>query len=120
MKDIVAGYIRAAREMHVAIREDTQNEGQPDLDPFDRALGLVFIDGELFQSRIVREGLSPYYTAFGCVNEPANLLHSEAEARANQRGVWRPDHPKDYRVVMADWIGNRTCRPNPYERAYCP
>ena len=122
VKNIVGGYIRTARELHIAVREDSQNPGQPDLDPFKRALGLVFTDGELVQSRIVREGLSPYYVAFGCATEPVhtNLLHSEAEAYANQRGVWRPNHPKDYRAVMDQWIGNRTCRPNPYKRAYCP
>jgi endonuclease YncB( thermonuclease family) len=119
VKDIVGNYLKSARQLNIAIR---LKNGSDDLDPFGRSLGLVFLDGELFQSRIVREGLSPYYTAFGCANVPVhtNLLHSEAEARANQRGVWKPGHPTDYRVVMKDWIGNDRCRINPYERAYCP
>lgn len=119
VKDVVGRYIEGARQLNIAIR---LKNGADDIDPFGRTLGLVFVDGELFQSRIVREGLSPYYTAFGCASDPVhtNLLHSEAEARANQRGVWNPSHPTDYRAVMKDWIGNRTCRNNPYERAYCP
>lgn len=119
VKDIVGNYISGARQLNIAIR---LKNGADDLDTFGRTLGLVFVDGELFQSRIVREGLSPYYTAFGCASDPVhtNLLHSEAEAFSNKRGVWKPGHPTDYRAVMKDWIGNRTCRNNPFERAYCP
>jgi micrococcal nuclease len=118
---VVEQYLREAREIHMAVRENPSRPGQPSLDPFDRWLAIIFVDGELFESRIVREGLSAYYTKFGCAREPVhtNLLYSEAEARANRRGVWEPDHPTDYRVVLEDWIGNSTCRPNPYVNRAC-
>jgi hypothetical protein len=73
------------------------------------------------QERIVREGWSPYYTQFGCAEAPMHnaLLWAEAEAKANLRGVWEPNHPTNYMQVMQRWIGNSTCRPNPYLRPYC-
>lgn len=116
--EVVGGYLRSARQLEIAIRE---GDGADELDTFGRSLGLVFLDAELLQSRIVREGLSPYYTAFGCASGPVhvNLLHSEAEARGNERGLWKPGHPTDYRPILEDWIGSSTCRNNPYERAYC-
>src|SRR5688572_18814985 len=88
---VVETWLRAARRIDIAPQND---RGSPDLDPYDRWLTLVFLDGELLQTRIVREGLSAYYTEFGCANEPVHsaLLNAEAEARANQRGIWRPDH----------------------------
>ena len=94
----------------------------PDLDPFDRWLGLVFVDGELFETRLVREGLSAYFTEFGCAPEPLHtaLLLAEAEARANRRGIWAPGHPTDYAAVFSRWFGSSRCRPNPFRnQPYC-
>jgi micrococcal nuclease len=118
---IVEGYLNNAHEIVVAVREDTQTRGQPDLDPYGRWLGLVFVDGTLFETRLVREGLSAYYTQFDCAPPPIHnaLVYAEAEAWANLRGIWAPGHPTDYRAVFADWIGTRRCRPNPYEGPYC-
>lgn len=121
-KATVIGWIRAARSVKIAVRESSPGSGRPDLDPYDRWLSLVFLDGELLQSRIVREGLSAYYTLFGCA-PPAlheNLLHSEAAANAAKVGIWGPGQHNDYRVVLGQWIGSRTCRPNPFLGPYCP
>jgi endonuclease YncB( thermonuclease family) len=74
----------------------------------------VFVDGELLQTRIVREGYSAYHTLFGCARSPVHeaLLYAEAEAWTARRGIWAPGHPTDYRPVLEDWVGRRTCRPN--------
>jgi micrococcal nuclease len=114
---IVLEWLKSAKSIKVSPR---RSGGVEDKDPYDRWLALVWLDGELWQSRVVREGLSAYYTEFGCAPEPihSNLLHSEAEANANRRGIWRPGHPTDYRVVLENWIDN-ACRPNPYKRPYC-
>ncbi len=120
----VAGWFGGAHRFAV-VREDTPaNPGAPQLDRFDRTLGLVFMDDHLVQLRIVRAGLSPYYTDYGCAPEPVHtaLLLAEADARAHRRGVWAPGHPTDYAEVLDRWIGGRrrACRPNPFRgEPYC-
>lgn len=108
---------------HVAPHRRSAGSNLPQLDPFMRTLALVFMDGELLQTRIVREGWSAYYTDFGCPTAPvhASLLYAEAEARANQRGIWAPRHPTNYREVFSRWIPTRgACRPNPFlGQRYC-
>lgn len=118
---IAKGYLTGAKAIVVAVEEDKKKPGSPHVDPYNRWLGLVFVDGDLFQKRLVREGLSAYYTQFGCAPSPVHnaLLWSEAEARANERGIWKPGHPTDYAIVLRQWIGSSTCRPNPYKTAYC-
>lgn len=119
---IVGGWLDAGAEIRIAFQRDSQDPTMPRLDPYDRWLSLIFVDGELLQTRIVREGLSAYYTQFGCPPSPIHesLLYAEAEARANERGIWAPGHPTDYEAVLHSWIGSRTCRPNPYEgEPYC-
>ena len=122
---IVRGYLSRASAFVVSRQADERNATMPNLDPFGRSLGLVFVDGELFQQRLVREGLSAYYTDFGCAPEPIHtaLLLAEAEARANRRGIWAPGHPTNYSEVFSRWItgGTRACRPNPFRnQSYCP
>jgi len=119
---IVGGWLDAGTEIRIAFQRDSQDPTMPRLDPYDRWLSLIFVDGELLQTRIVREGLSAYYTQFGCPPSPIHesLLYAEAEARANERGIWAPGHPTDYEQVLGSWIGNRTCRPNPFDNEpYC-
>jgi endonuclease YncB( thermonuclease family) len=119
---VIHNYLGDAGTIVLRVREDRGHPGQPSLDPYDRWLSLVFVDGDLFQTRIVREGLSAYYTQFGCAPEPVHsaLLYAEAEARANKRGIWRDGHPTDYRRVFERWIGSSTCRPNPFQNErYC-
>jgi len=113
--------LRTAKDVKVAPEEDPKKPGSPHLDTYGRTLALVFLENELFQTRMVREGWTAYYTQFGCAKEPIHdsLLWSEAEARANERGIWEKGHPTDYSIVLADWIGNQKCRPNPYKTAYC-
>ncbi len=120
--DVVKGYLEVAKDIIVVPQENPKKPGTPNLDPYGRTLGLVFADGDLFQTRLVREGWSAYYTLYGCAPEPVHsaLVDAEAEANANHRGIWEPNHPTDYRRVFDDWIGANTCRPNPYESAYCP
>jgi micrococcal nuclease len=120
-EDRVRDEITAAQLIDVAVREEWDEPGEPDLDPYDRWLSLVFVDGTLYQTHLVREGLSAYYTRFGCAPEPVHtsLLHAEAEARAARRGIWAAGHPTDYRRVLDNWIQDRTCRPR-YDEPYCP
>lgn len=118
----VARYLNEAREIVVTREEDTAHPGQPNLDTYGRTLALVYVDGTSFQVRLVREGLSAYYTEFGCAPEPLHtaMLNAEAEARANRRGIWAPGHPTDYAAVLRSWIGTRGCRPNPFlGQPYC-
>lgn len=122
-KRVVHGWMRAAKEIQVAVRESSPGSGEPDADTYDRWLALVFLDGELLQRRIVREGWSAYYTQFGCAPEPVHsaLLLAEAEAHHAQRGIWSTaSGHNDYEDVFKTWIGGRTCRPNPFKgQPYC-
>jgi endonuclease YncB( thermonuclease family) len=122
-KNIVRGYLQSAKDIQIAVQEDRVGTGVPNTDPFGRWLALVYVDGDLFQTRIVREGLSAYYTLYGCAPAPVHdaLLYAEAEANAAGRGIWKPGHPTDYSRVLASWIGSKTCRPNPFKgQRYCP
>jgi len=105
--------IEAARRVDVAVR---RKAGAPDQDAFGRWLGLVFVDGALYETRLVREGLSLYYTKFGCAPSPlhAALLAAEAEARTARRGVWAEGHPTDYGPIVAGWNARHPCRPDPF------
>lgn len=116
---VVKGWLAAASDIQVAMQDD--GKGMPNTDPYMRILTLVFVDGALLQTRIVREGYSAYYALFGCAPSPVHesLLYSEAEAFAAKRGIWAPGHPTDYKQVLAMW-GVRNCRPNPFEGPYCP
>jgi micrococcal nuclease len=116
---LVDAMLRSAR-LQLAPQRGTN--GRPARDSYGRTLALVYANGELVQTRIVREGLSAYYTQFGCAPEPvhSSLLFAEAEARANERGIWAPGHPTNYADVLARWIGSSTCRPNPFRaQPYC-
>lgn len=121
-KATVIKWITDAKDIQIAVQETSTGSGIPDSDPYDRWLSVVFLDGELLQTRIVREGLSAYYTTFGCAGAPFHdaLLHSEAEANKNKRGIWGPGPHNDYSIVLAEWIGTRKCRPNPFLAPYCP
>ena len=112
--------LKAGKEFMVAPEEGTP-AGTPLLDTFGRTLGLVFVDGVLFQTALIRDGYTAYYTQFGCAPSPIHesLLYAEAEANANKRGIWQAGHPTSYESVLARWIGKSTCRPNPYKGAYC-
>lgn len=120
-KDVVRGYLQAAKDIQIAVQEDRPGTGLPNTDPYGRWLSLVYVDGDLFQTRLVREGLSAYYVLFGCAPAPVHeaLLYAEAEANANDRGIWKAGHPTDYAQVLGYWIGNKTCRPNPFKGKYC-
>lgn len=116
---LVSQMLRGAR---LQLVQQRGANGMPNLDGFGRTLAMVFTDGELLETRVIREGLSAYYTQFGCAPAPAHLalLYAEAEARANQRGIWAPGHPTNYAEVLSRWIGRSTCRPNPFMgQPYC-
>lgn len=114
--------MQSGTTFHVAPHRASAGSSQPQLDPYMRTLALVFMDGELLQTRIVREGWSAYYTDFGCPTPPIHqsLLYAEAEARANRRGIWAPGHPTNYAEVFSRWIPRNGCRPNPFlNQRYC-
>jgi endonuclease YncB( thermonuclease family) len=117
--DTVKRWLEAAQSIQVAPGKTSR--GQIQRDPYDRMLALIFVDGTLLQSRMTEEGISAYYTEFGCPPSPIHesLLYGEADARANKRGIWAPGHPTDYSRVLRSWIGNDHCRPNPYVEPYC-
>lgn len=118
----VARIMAAGTMFQVARHRASAGSSEPELDQFGRTLALVFMDGELFQTRLIREGWTAYYTAFGCPTAPLHqtLLLAEAEARANRVGIWAPNHPTNYVTVFAQWIGTRGCRPNPFRnQPYC-
>ena len=119
----VTEWMQRAHTLHLMRQLD--RTGQPHLDAYGRTLALVFVDGELLQARLVREGLSPYYTKFGCAPAPVHqaLLWSEAEARDHRRGVWAERHPLDYRAEAVRWLGKARvhgrCRPDPFTEPPC-
>jgi endonuclease YncB( thermonuclease family) len=108
--------------IHIASRRAPNNPDAPDTDVFGRWLALVWLDGGLLQRHLVREGFSAYYTDYGCAEGSLHdvLLHAEAEANQNNRGIWAPHHRTDYEEVLRGWIGRSSCRPNPFEHElYC-
>lgn len=111
---------RRLRPSRLMLAPQRGTNGQPALDMFGRTLALVFADGELVQRWMIQQGLSAYYTQFGCAAAPLHLslLYGEAEARANRRGIWAPGHPTNYNDVLTRWIGRSTCRPA-YSAPYC-
>ncbi len=119
----VTAWIVGAKTLH--LRRQLDHIGRPHLDAYGRTLALVFVDGELVQIRMVREGLSPYYTKFGCAPVPLHqaLLWSEAQARDQRRGVWAEHHPTDYRAESLRWLGkpraHGRCRPDPFTEPPC-
>lgn len=127
-RDFVKGWFDGAKAagkiFQVAPQEHPARPGQPNFDPYNRVLALVFVDGVLAQQRIIREGWSAYYTLFGCPPDPIHtaLLLSEKEAKDAQLGIWAPGHPTDYAQVLATWtVGKGACRPNPFlGQPYCP
>jgi endonuclease YncB( thermonuclease family) len=80
---------------------------------YGRLLGLVYVDGRLLQTWIVREGMSPYFTSYGCASGDVHgeLLEAERDARQRGLGIWQPGHPIDYRVQIERWIRSMPCRP---------
>jgi len=116
----VTGWMQRASTLHLMRQLD--RAGQPHLDAYGRTLALVFVDGELLQARLVREGLSPYYTKFGCAPGPVHqaLLQSEAVARGQHRGLWADHHPTDYHLDRR-WLGlpRIHCRPDPFTEPLC-
>jgi len=117
--NIVKGWLEAATTLQIAPGKTAS--GQIQRDTYDRTLALIFVDGKLLQSRMTEEGVSAYFTEFGCPPSPIHesLLYGEADARANKRGIWEDNHPTDYSRVLRTWIGNDHCRPNPYVEPYC-
>ncbi|MGZ3423735.1 MAG: thermonuclease family protein [Polyangiales bacterium] len=118
-KDAVKAILEKATKIVVVVREGT-TKGMPDLDPYMRWLGMIFVDGELLETRIVREGWTAYYTKYGCAPGKIHdsLLYAEAEAFAAQRGVWEPGHPTDYKPILVDW-GAAKCGSDPYAGPLC-
>lgn len=119
----VARILAAGREFVLMPQEQAGHPGERALDMYGRTLALVFVDGELFQTRLIREGWSAYYAQFGCAPEPMHtaFIDAEAEARAGRLGIWQPGHPTDYAQVFARWTPSRNaCRPNPFRnQPYC-
>jgi len=61
-----------------------------DTDRFGRYLRYVWLDGELFNERIVRDGYSPVVTYPPDLRYLDRMRAAEAEARTANRGLWSP------------------------------
>jgi endonuclease YncB( thermonuclease family) len=118
-KAAVKAILEGATKIQVVVRQG-KTAGMPDLDPYDRWLGLVFVDGVMLETRIVQEGWSAYYTKYGCAPGKLHdsLLYAEAEAYAAKRGVWEVGHPTDYKPILADW-GAAKCGADPFAGPLC-
>lgn len=118
---IVTDILRDATSIAIALQETAPGSGLPNHDDFGRLLGLVFVDGDLLQTKIVRDGRSPYFARYGCAPGAVHdaILFAEAEAFLAQRGIWAPDHPTKYQSFQSYWVGPTGCRPNPYKTPYC-
>lgn len=61
-----------------------------DTDPYDRKLRYVWLDGELFNERIVADGFARQVTFPPDVKYEARVLAAQREARQSNRGLWSP------------------------------
>jgi endonuclease YncB( thermonuclease family) len=81
-------------------------------DHYGRLLGYVFVGEENFCVTLVKEGFSPYYTAYGLSEKYDNeFRQAEREARDARLGIWStPESTEKYLRLKSKW-GQR--HPNP-------
>jgi endonuclease YncB( thermonuclease family) len=74
-------------------------------DHYGRLLAYVFVGDENFCVTLVKEGLSPYYTAYGLSKEyDAEFRQAEREARDAHRGIWStPESTQKYLRLKSKW-----------------
>jgi len=74
-------------------------------DRYDRLLAYVFVGDENFCITLVKEGFSPYYTAFGLSNKYDNeFRQAEREARDAHLGIWStPESTEKYLRLKSKW-----------------
>lgn len=68
-----------------------QDPTQDTRDRYGRLLAYVWLpDGRLFEQVMISEGYAHEYTYYIPYQRQAELKAAEADARANQRGLWSP------------------------------
>jgi len=79
-------------------------------DRYDRLLAYVFAGDENFCVTLVKEGFSPYYTAYGFSEEyDAEFRQAEREARDAQLGIWStPESTQKYLRLKSKWGQKRS------------
>lgn len=81
-----SNYVRSVLEKKVVTLE-CEGKGR-----FGRKLCNVFLDGELFNARLVEEGWSKYYRKYGdSKNYHELFVRKQKLAKSNKLGVWKTD-----------------------------
>ena len=79
-------------------------------DRYDRLLAYVFVGDENFCVTLVKEGFSPYYTAYGFSEKyDTEFRQAEREARDARRGIWStPESTEKYLRLKSKWRQKRS------------
>ncbi|MFH1009954.1 MAG: thermonuclease family protein [bacterium] len=79
-------------------------------DRYDRLLAYVFVGEENFCVTLVKEGFSPYYTAYGPSDRyDREFRHAEREARDAHLGIWStPESTQKYLRLKSKWGQKRS------------
>lgn len=79
-------------------------------DRYDRLLAYVFVAEENFCVTLVKEGFSPYYTAYGLSDRyDAEFCQAEREARDAHLGIWStPESTEKYLRLKSKWGQKRS------------
>ena len=71
------------------------------VDKYDRVLAWVFVDGELLQEKLVREGLAEVKYVYDDYLYSDNLKYEEVNAKNSRLGMWAGDVISDGNMVMS-------------------
>lgn len=71
------------------------DDGSDKTDKYDRLLVWVFVDDELLQEKLVKEGLAKVAYLYGDYKYTGKLQKVESEAKKNNVGIWG-DYKEDY------------------------
>lgn len=61
-----------------------------DKDKYGRLVGVVYLDGDCVNTKLVAQGLAWHYVEY---ESSKVLAHAESEARENELGLWADAHP---------------------------
>ncbi len=88
-----------------ALKEANKIELQYDMesdekDKYDRILVWVFVDGELLQDNLIKEGLAEVAYLYGDYQYTSLLEADQEIAKNNQVGKWSGEDPIDYETII--------------------